>query len=241
MRHSRQRPAPEPPSPWGPRLSQRIDPLASRRGRVPMPRVLRLALVLLIAMASLGTVLAMVALVVSVGTATVRSAASAEALRPATASHDQGQAPQRSQSRPVPPSGAGGGARQPGPSAQPQYPARSHRRATHRRAIGRRATSRLQPGRTIASFAASGSIRTAGFTVPRTGRWGLSWQYSCPVGLRATFVVSEADTSLAHTLDVSRSLPRGRGLRWIANDAGRHRLLVVSNCAWTIAVVLPAR
>ena len=63
MRHARQLPAPEPPSPWGPRLSQRVDPLASRRGRMPMPmpmpRTLRLALVLLITMAGLGMVLAM--------------------------------------------------------------------------------------------------------------------------------------------------------------------------------------
>ncbi len=206
-----------------------------------MPRMLRLALVLLIAMAGLGVVLAMVALVVSAGTATVRSAAWAKALRPAMASQDRGQALRRSPSRPVPPNGAAGGARQPGPPAEPAYPARSHRRAVRRRTTGRRAASRPRPGRRIASFSASGSIRTAGFTIPRTGLWGLTWRYSCPVGLRPTFVISEADTSLAHTLDVSESLPRGRGLGWIAHDAGRHRLLVVSDCTWTVGVVLPAR
>ncbi|MDA8320268.1 MAG: hypothetical protein M0030_10750 [Actinomycetota bacterium] len=238
MRHSRQRPAAEspPPSSWGPRLSQRIDPLAGRRGRLPMPRMLRLALVLLIAMAGLGVVLAMVALVVSAGTATVRSAASAKALRPAAASQHGGWAP-----GPSAPLSGEGGTRQPGPSAEPSYPAGSHRRAVRRRTTGRRAASRSRPGRRIASFSASGSIRTAGFTIPRTGLWGLTWRYSCPVGLRPTFVISEADTSLAHTLDVSESLPRGRGLRWIAHDAGRHRLLVVSDCTWTVGVVLPAR
>ncbi|MHB1818028.1 MAG: hypothetical protein ACYCO9_08320 [Streptosporangiaceae bacterium] len=174
--------------------------------------MLRLALVLLIAMAGFGVVLAMVALVVSAGTTTLRSAASAKALRPATAAHDWGKAPQR-----------------------------SHRQAARQRTTGRRSVSRPRPGRTIASFTASGSVRTAGFTIPRTGRWGLRWHYSCPVGSRPVFVVSEADTSLAHTLDVSRSLPRGRGMRWIAHDAGRHRLLIVADCAWTVAVVLPAR
>jgi hypothetical protein len=206
---------------------------------MPMPRTLRLALVLLITMTGLGMVLAMVAFVVSAGTATRRSAASATALRPVTASPDRGTAPQQSNSQPVSLGGSAAGARPAGLAAEPRYPgypARSHQRAGYRRT----ATSRPRPGRRIASFAASGSVRTAGFTVPRAGLWGLSWRYSCPVGLPATFVISEADTSLADTLDVSRSLPHGRGLRWIAHDAGRHRLLIVSNCAWTVRVVLPA-
>lgn len=230
MRHARQGYSPEPGQgiPRGPRRSRRIDPLTPTGTRLPVPRTLRLAIVVLIAAGGVSVVLAMVVAVVSVGTARLSTASSSHPLhRVATAqgrTGGPGAAPR--QSRPTP-----GASVQP-PSAH----ATRTKPATHRQhaAPGPRARRR-----TLARFSGSGSVRTRDFAVRQPGTWGLSWHYACPAGTPGVFVVTEAHTQLASTVDVARTGRHGQGLLWTSGDTGQHWLLVATQCSWSISIVAP--
>lgn len=95
------------------------------------------------------------------------------------------------------------------------------------------------PGKTVALFAGRDSARSAAFSIPRPGNWGLRWRYACHPGQPGTFTVSETHTTMSGSVDVASSSSHGSGLIWLARDPGRHALLIDSNCSWRVRVVTP--
>ncbi len=190
------------------------------------PRLLRLLLVLVTAAAALTLVLAMVVLVVSLGERTTIASTSTErAVREpgGPAIHTPSPAGTSGQVSPV--------------SASPWRPGGRPRRRSGK--LQRQSGGPLVAGRTVASYDGSTTGQRGVFTIPRPGNWALAWSYTCPDGQPGTFAVSEVHTSVPNTVDVAQAGLGGRGVTWIAADPGHHSLLVITNCDWSVRIMLP--
>jgi hypothetical protein len=95
-------------------------------------------------------------------------------------------------------------------------------------------------GRTLRHYSGSGTGEPGLFQVPAPGVWGLIWQYRCPSGEPADFVLGETRSSSRMAITVQRSARSGHGAYWVTGDTGPHSLVIASRCAWQLRVVLPA-
>ena len=107
------------------------------------------------------------------------------------------------------------------------------------------ATSHASPSdrsliwRTIATYRGAGPVNRRQFQVSRPGNWGISWEFRCPAGRRATFSIRANDGDSDQRARVDTGGSAGRGIYWNTGDPGDHSLLVTSRCPWTVRVVLP--
>ncbi len=98
------------------------------------------------------------------------------------------------------------------------------------------------PGsRVIARYHGAGPATMGPFRVTRPGTFGVAWSYACRGRRPGNFSVGETGGGPDGALDVSVSGPGGHGISWVPRDPGLHALVVVSDCRWTIRVVLPRR
>jgi hypothetical protein len=89
----------------------------------------------------------------------------------------------------------------------------------------------------LARFSGSGAKTTRRFTVPGSGNWELKWSYSCAsLGSKGNFAVTE-DQAGPTGVTVSELGLHGRGVTHAYGDAGRHYLVVNSECAWRLTAV----
>jgi hypothetical protein len=118
--------------------------------------------------------------------------------------------------------------------------------AGRRRRAGHRARARRHnpPGpaasraiRPIAAFDGSGDMVTSQFAVGADADWQIEWSYRCPAGLPAGMLVVENDAPSAVGTAISTSGTGGRGDTWLDPDGRSHRLVVISNCSWTMKVI----
>ena len=89
----------------------------------------------------------------------------------------------------------------------------------------------------LARFSGSGAKTTRRFTVPGSGNWELKWSYDCAsLGSKGSFAVTEdqADTTGVTVNEIGL---HGRGVTHAHGDAGRHYLVVNSECAWRLTAV----
>jgi hypothetical protein len=71
--------------------------------------------------------------------------------------------------------------------------------------------------------------------VPGPGNWALKWSYNCAsLGSQGSFMVTE-DQADASGVTVNELGLQGHGLTHAYSDAGRHYLVVNSECSWTLA------
>ena len=101
-------------------------------------------------------------------------------------------------------------------------------------------TADADPGRTadvtLARFFGGGSGERA-FMLRTPGRIAVAWSYRCRPGRPARFVLGEALVPAGLGLDQDRTGLRGAGRTMLTEHAGRHVLVVVSDCAWAIRVL----
>lgn len=144
---------------------------------------------------------------------------------------------------------AAGGGRGPvgavGPSRPGTRSAGSHRNGGRRGKPATRGPARISPrsfpiGRTIEQYTGFGTGEPGLFRVPAPGVWGLRWQYQCPSGEPADFVLGETRSSSRMAITVQRSARSGHGTYWVTDDTGPHSLVIASRCAWRLRVVLPS-
>jgi hypothetical protein len=106
------------------------------------------------------------------------------------------------------------------------------------------AQPRPHPGPAIVVYQGSGSGKHGPFDIKAPGTWGLGWTFRCPAGLQDGFSVGEigsGQNTAGKDIEISASGPAGSGLSWDPGDPGRHSLIVVSDCPWTIRIRLPRR
>lgn len=98
----------------------------------------------------------------------------------------------------------------------------------------------LAPGsQTLAAFAGRGNATTRQFSVAARSQWLLRWRYSCPAGLRTgQFIVAgTAANEQVLGASVTENGSSGHGTSGLSLAAGRHSLVVISTCSWTMTVV----
>jgi len=89
----------------------------------------------------------------------------------------------------------------------------------------------------LARFSGSGAKTTRRFTVPGSGNWELKWSYDCAsLGSKGHFAVTEDQAGPTGVTVNERGL-HGRGVTHAYGDAGRHYLVVNSECAWRLTAV----
>jgi hypothetical protein len=89
----------------------------------------------------------------------------------------------------------------------------------------------------LARFSGSGAKTTRRFTVPGSGNWELKWSYDCAsLGSKGHFAVTEDQAGTTGVTVNERGL-HGRGVTHAYGDAGRHYLVVNSECAWRLTAV----
>lgn len=97
-----------------------------------------------------------------------------------------------------------------------------------------------KPPRVIARFNGSGTQNTRPFTVP--AQWHLSWAYWGCSGGNGNFAVTEANTDGSDDLNgvTVNELGSGRGpvATYAYGDSGTHYFQVLSECSWSLAVVV---
>lgn len=91
-------------------------------------------------------------------------------------------------------------------------------------------------GLALASYLGRGSGERT-FRLRAAGRIALAWSYRCPPGRAARFVLGQALVPADHGIDQDRSGPSGGGITVLTENAGRHVLVVVSDCNWSIRVL----
>jgi hypothetical protein len=91
--------------------------------------------------------------------------------------------------------------------------------------------------RTVLTVTGRGSAISRRFTIGGTGTWQLRWAYrDChALGRTGGFVV--ASTGKVTSAVLSRFGTSGHGFTWAYQDPGRQRLVISSECAWSIRVV----
>lgn len=97
-----------------------------------------------------------------------------------------------------------------------------------------------KPPVVTARFNGSGTQNTAAFTVP--AQWHLSWSYWACDGGSGNFAVSEMNTDGSDDLNGVNVNELGSGRGPVATygygDAGTHFFSVLSECSWSLAVVV---
>jgi len=89
----------------------------------------------------------------------------------------------------------------------------------------------------LARFSGSGARTTRRFTVPASGSWLLRWSYECAsLGSQGSFMVTEDRTDMTG-VTVNALGRRGHGVTRAHGDAGRHYLVVNSDCTWSMTAV----
>ena len=89
----------------------------------------------------------------------------------------------------------------------------------------------------LARFSGSGAKTTRRFTVPGSGNWELKWSYDCAsLGSKGHFAVTE-DQAGTTGVTVNELGLHGRGVTHAYGDAGRHYLVVNSECGWRLTAV----
>lgn len=84
-------------------------------------------------------------------------------------------------------------------------------------------------------FNGTGNQVTEPFRIGPRGRWKLGWSYQCAApGTAGYLSISEPGRGAA--VSVTAAGPAGRGQTWADTGAGRRRLAIRSNCAWTVRV-----
>jgi hypothetical protein len=89
----------------------------------------------------------------------------------------------------------------------------------------------------LARFSGSGAQTTRRLTVPGSGNWELKWSYDCAsLGSQGNFAVTEKQAD-ATGVTVNQLGLHGRGVTHAYGDAGRHYLVVNSECAWRLTAL----
>jgi len=89
----------------------------------------------------------------------------------------------------------------------------------------------------LARFSGSGAKTTRRFTVPGSGNWELKWSYDCAsLGSKGHFAVTEEQAGTTG-VTINERVLHGRGVTHAYGDAGRHYLVVNSECAWRLTAV----
>ena len=89
----------------------------------------------------------------------------------------------------------------------------------------------------LVRFSGSGAKTTRRFTVPGSGNWELKWSYDCAsLGSKGHFAVTE-DQAGTTGVTVNELGLHGRGVTHAYGDAGRHYLVVNSECGWRLTAV----
>jgi hypothetical protein len=97
-------------------------------------------------------------------------------------------------------------------------------------------TASGRPG-VLARFSGSGAETTRRFTVPGSGNWALKWSYNCAaLGSKGNFIVTEDQADMTG-VSVNELGLQGHGVTHGYGDAGRHYLVVNSECAWSLTAV----
>jgi hypothetical protein len=91
------------------------------------------------------------------------------------------------------------------------------------------------PAAVLARYQGKGSGERA-FMLRAPGRIVLAWSYQCPAGRAARFTLGQALVPADHGLDQYRTGRIGSGTTQLSEDAGRHVLVVVSDCTWTLSL-----
>lgn len=92
------------------------------------------------------------------------------------------------------------------------------------------------PAATLARYQGKGSGERA-FMLRTPGGVVLAWSYRCPAGKAARFTLGQALVPADLGLDLYRTGRVGSGSTQLREDAGRHVLVVVSDCTWTLSVM----
>jgi hypothetical protein len=96
----------------------------------------------------------------------------------------------------------------------------------------------LKPAAVLRTFTGSGSQTTGRFTVPGSGNWALKWSYTCvSYGSAGNFIVDEDGGKDLNGVNVNALGNGSSGITHVYGDAGRHYLVVNSECDWTMSAV----
>jgi hypothetical protein len=107
------------------------------------------------------------------------------------------------------------------------------RHANHRR------QSAPAPGAddVLRTFAGTGNRTTSQFTVAADGRWELRWSYQCGAHASGDGLIVMEGNAARSGVSVDATGAEGQGSTWAYSDAGRHYLVVITNCTWTAKVL----
>ncbi len=184
-------------------------------------RVLRLAMMVGLAGAGFCLVLAMVGLVVALGSAGASKA------KQEPGAHGSARRPARLKLRPS-------ADYRPDRSGHPAVPESGSLPDP-----GARQARRFLVGKTIKRFHGSGQVKRHEFEISRPGDWGVSWTFTCQAARSGSFTIGEHDDKITNGVELSASGRKGHGIAWHLHDPGSHSLTISSQCSWVVSVVLP--
>ena len=94
-------------------------------------------------------------------------------------------------------------------------------------------------GRTIASLHGAGQPMRTHFRIGRPGAWGMAWRFTCIAGHTGHLIVREGPGVSRSNVEFDASGRAGGGTTWNILDPGRHSLTIVSDCSWSLRLMLP--
>ena len=101
-----------------------------------------------------------------------------------------------------------------------------------------RAIQPARPAVTSLSFSGKESANTTPFVIAGSGRWKVTWSYSC-AGQAPGFTLRQAPAPAGEGsagISVTRSAASAHGVAWAQHDAGQQTLHIRTACAWHLAV-----
>ena len=101
-----------------------------------------------------------------------------------------------------------------------------------------RAIQPARPAVTSLSFSGKESANTTPFVIAGSGRWKVTWSYSC-AGQAPGFTLRQASAPSGKGgagISVTRSAASAHGVAWAQHDAGQQALHIRTACAWHLAV-----
>jgi hypothetical protein len=101
-----------------------------------------------------------------------------------------------------------------------------------------RAIQPARPAVTSLSFSGKESANTTPFVIAGSGRWKVTWSYSC-AGQAPGFTLRQAPAPAGKGsagISVTRSAASAHGVAWAQHDAGQQTLHIRTACAWHLAV-----
>jgi hypothetical protein len=101
-----------------------------------------------------------------------------------------------------------------------------------------RAIQPARPAVTSLSFSGKESANTTPFVIAGSGRWKVTWSYSC-AGQAPGFTLRQAPAPAGQGgagISVTRSAASAHGVAWAQHDAGQQTLHIRTACAWHLAV-----